>query len=314
MPGAFSPDLVWTKARSTVNAHWLFDVIRGTNQGLSSSSTTNELTRSSSVTAFGSTGFTLGTSADVNSSAHTYVAWCWDAGEGDAVTNTQGSITSTVSVRANATAGFSIVKYAGASGGGSWGHGLGVEPKFIIFKRYTAAQNWFVFHKTTGSWRAFEGLNNTNADGDYSSSMSASSTVVTLPNIAEYNTDTGSNYIAYCFAPVAGYSSFGSYTGNGSSTDGPFVYTGFRPRWVLFKNTNSGENWRIMDAVRNTYNVVNGILYPNLSNAEGTSAVGFDILSNGFKIRETGSELNASGATIIYAAFAEAPFNYARAR
>jgi hypothetical protein len=312
----FSPDFVWIKDRSQANGHGLFDVIRGTTKGLFSNLTNAEVTDSNSLTAFNSDGFTSGsggTTFSTNINGNSYVSWLWDAGS-STVTNTSGSITSTVNVRANATAGFSIVTYAGASGGGSWGHGLGVEPKFIIFKRYTSTQNWFVFHKTTGSWRYFEGLNNTNADSDYSSSMSASSTIVTLPNITEFNTGVGSSYLAYCFAPVVGYNSISRYTGNGSS-DGVFVYTGHRVRWLMIKRTDASDSWQIMDAARSDYNVADDQLYADLSNAEATtSSRGIDFLSNGFKIRGDNSGINASGGTYVYVSFAESPFQYARGR
>jgi hypothetical protein len=302
----FSPDLVWIKARSSAFGHGLFDIVRGTGLRLSSDGTGSEQSESG-VSAFNSDGFSVGSATFGNNSSTTMVAWTWDAGS-STVTNTQGSITSTVSVRANPSAGFSIVGYSGASGGGSWGHGLGVEPIFIIFKRRNAGQNWFVFHKTTGSWRIFEGLNNTNADSDYSGSMSASSTVVTLPSIAEFTTDPSSNYIAYCFAPVAGYSAYGSYTGNGS-TDGPFVYTGFRPRWVMIKPSNISESWNIIDAARSSYNAANDYLAANTSNQENVAGAFpfFDFTSNGFKVRASGSYANGSGNTYIYACFAEHP-------
>jgi hypothetical protein len=308
MPGAFSPDLVWTKMRSAANAHWLFDVVRGTNQGLSSSSTTNELTRSSSVTAFGSTGFTLGTSADVNSSAYTYVAWTWDAGS-STVTNTQGSISS--QVRANATAGFSVVGFdAGAGGQVTMGHGLGVAPSLIILKRRTAVESWYVWTQgfTTSEYLI---LNGTSAKA---TSTNLWGTSLPSSTLFGFNANSGT-HVAYCFAPVVGYSSFGSYTGNGSS-DGPFVYTGFRPAFVMLKESSaSGNGWEIRDSMREPYNDSNRtILLPNLSNAEITDAYPIDFTSNGFKVRNAGGGSNNSGATYIYAAFAESPFNYARAR
>jgi len=311
----FNPDWIWIKSRSAATDHALYDVVRGAQARLESNTIDAEVTTDGGVTAFNSAGFTLGTLAQVNTSAATYAAWCWDAGT-STVSNPDGSIIS--QVRANPTAGFSIVKYTGLLGGGSWGHGLGVEPKFIIFKRYTAAQNWWVFHKTTGSWRKFEGLNNTNADS--ADSMSASSTVVTLVTNTDFNSDPSSNYFAYCFTPVVGYSSFGSYTGN-ASADGPMVYLGFRPRFVIIKcssTSNSYTNWDINDSARNTYNAADNTLCANLSDEENSANIGgqsLDFLANGFKIRQaTSSSKNLSGQTYIYAAFAEAPFNYSRAR
>jgi hypothetical protein len=315
MPGAFSPDLVWTKMRSAANAHWLFDVVRGTNQGLSSSSTTNELTRSSSVTAFGSTGFTLGTSADVNSSAYTYVAWTWDAGS-STVTNTQGSITS--SVRANATAGFSVVTWTGNGASATVGHGLNVAPSMLIVKSRTTSNSWVIYHRSLGG--GFFIMFDTSAAGASgnatwgSSNSDPTSTIFSVGSGTATNSN-GASFVAYCFAPVVGYSSFGSYTGNGSS-DGPFVYTGFRPAFVMLKESSaSGNGWEIRDSMREPYNDSNRtILLPNLSNAEITDAYPIDFTSNGFKVRNAGGGSNNSGATYIYAAFAESPFNYARAR
>jgi hypothetical protein len=313
MPGAFSPDLVWTKTRSVDNAHWLFDVIRGADQGLSSSSTTSELTRSSSVTAFGSTGFTLGTSADVNSSAYTYVAWTWDAGS-STVTNTQGSITS--QVRANASAGFSIVSYTGNNtAGASIGHGLNVAPEFVVCKDRDSSSGWWaVYHSSQGNTKGAY-LNSSQAFSTQSfwNNTTPTSSVFTVGANANTNAN-GNDFIAYCFAPVSGYSSFGSYTGNGSA-DGPFVFCNFRPRWILTKATNSALDWNIFDAARDPYNSVNKILFPNDANAESDyiAYTPFDFLSNGFKLR-TNIVWNASSTTYIYAAFAEHPFATARAR
>jgi hypothetical protein len=312
MPGAFSPDLVWTKTRSTANAHWLFDVIRGTNQGLSSSSTTNELTRSSSVTAFGSTGFTLGTSADVNSSAYTYVAWAWDAGSSTDTNNTAGTITPT-GVRANATAGFSIVTYTGTGANATVGHGLGVAPQMIIVKTRSAGNSWKIYHSGLTS-AAYNLEFTTGAQLNEPQSWNSTAPTSTVFSVGTQNStnQSGATQVAYCFAPVVGYSSFGSYTGNGSS-DGPFVYTGFRPRWVLVKRTSSTGNWNLFDTSRSDSNLVNKYLLPNDPGGEFTFSFG-DILSNGFKLRDTSADWNASGSTYVYAAFAESPFNYARAR
>jgi hypothetical protein len=309
MPGAFSPDLVWTKMRSSANAHWLFDVIRGTNQGLSSSSTTNELTRSSSVTAFGSTGFTLGTSADVNSSAYTYVAWAWDAGS-STVTNTQGSITS--SVRANATAGFSVITATTTNTSSqTFGHGLGVAPVFHIIKLRNGTDDWYVYHSSVGATQYLK-LNATTAATTSSAlyaNTAPTSSVITLGS--GWNS-TSYNIVCYAFAPVVGYTSISSYTGNGSS-DGVFVYTGMRPRWIMIKRTDTTSNWTIIDTAREGYNVDNDPLYPNLFDAEGTTDLA-DILSNGFKLRSSDASVNASSGTYIYVAFSEVAFNFARAR
>jgi len=318
---SMQPDFVWIKDRGQASFHALFDSVRGVTKGLYSNTTSAEVTDASALLSFNSNGFTVGnnsqTSFDTNNNGYALVGWNWKAG-GTAVTNTAGTITSQVS--ANTTSGFSVVKYTGQSGGGSWGHGLGVEPKYIIFKRYTAGQNWFVFTKATGSWRYFEGINNTTASIDYSSSMSASSTTVTLPNFAEYTTDPSSNYVAYCFSEVAGYNKFGIYTGNGStSNDGPFVYLGFRPRFIMGKRSDSTGGWWMFDTSRSTSNLTDDYFYANLSDAEFTNitTLNIDILSNGFKIRSGSSPssfINANGGTYIYMAFAENPFKYANAR
>ena len=310
LPGGFSPDLIWTKMRSAANNHWLFDIIRGVNQGLSSSSTTNELTRSSSVTTFGSTGFTLGTSADVNSSSYTYAAWCWDAGS-LTVTNTQGSITSTV--RANASAGFSVVTWTqGSAGANTIGHGLGVAPQLVIVKSRSLASEWAVYHASLGATK-FLKLNTTDAVGTVSAYWNDTSPTSTVFSVGSWSNLAGNN-LAYCFAPVAGYSSFGSYTGNGSA-DGPFVYTWFRPRFLIYKRTDAADTfgWIMIDAARDSYNVATKYLGANVSTAEGTTNV-VDFLSNGFKLRVPGADGNVSSGTYIYAAFAENPFSIARAR
>jgi hypothetical protein len=310
----FNPDWIWIKSRSAATDHALYDVVRGAQARLESNTTDAEVTTDGGVTAFNSAGFTLGTLAQVNTSAATYVAWCWDAGT-STVSNTQGSITS--QVRANATAGFSVIDFTcQTSGTGTVGHGLGVAPEFFIYKIRNSASAWTVYHKSIGNLKRLT-LNTTDAqsadDSSLFNSTSPSSTLITLGGAFAGN---GSS-IVYAFAPVVGVSSFGSYTGNGS-TEGPFVYTGFRSRWVMIKCSSasgSSSNWIIQDTARNTYNAINTILLPNLSNGDATVAdYSIDFLSNGFKPRTTNSNWNLGTATYVWAAFAEAPFNYARAR
>jgi len=310
----FEPDFVWLKGRSVAYSHQLYDQVRGAGKLLGSNTTNAEATVTDNLTAFTSAGFSLGNDAGTNQSSATYVAWAWDAGS-STVTNTQGSITS--SVRANATAGFSIVTFtSNSSGNATVGHGLGVAPSLVILKNRTGgAGNWLVFHKAVCTKDNFLYLNSTNALGTYTDVQGAA-----IPSSTVFGINAGigiagsADCVAYCFAPVAGYSSFGSYTGNGS-TDGPFVYTGFRPKWLLIKQSSvGGENWILLDSVRNTYNVLGEYLAPDASAAGSTTGLS-DFLSNGFKLRvNTGAATNASGATYIYAAFAESPFNYARAR
>ena len=322
---SFQPDLVWVKARNASAANSLYDSIRGTKKFLASNTLDAEIDFSPfGVTAFGSSGFTVG---DISSGFYycngasggaqsgtppNYVGWQWKAG-GTAVSNTAGTITSSVS--ANTTAGFSVVTYTGnGTAGGSVGHGLGVTPGFIIFKSRDATQEWRVWLTSFGTGNALA-LNSTQGTATNSAVMNAapSSTVFTMLGTGYSINGSGVAYVAYCWAPVAGYSAFGSYTGNGSA-DGPFIYTGFRPRWIMVKSSTNGiQQWYMWDSSRDTYNPESNTLYPNLSNAEATSVLG-DFVSNGVKIRQTLAGVNESGGTYIYAAFAENPLKYANAR
>ena len=315
----FSPDLVWIKMRSKAYWHELNDSVRGPNKSLFSNATDAESTINT-LTAFNSDGFTVGVNGGANGGTNenlgTYVAWAWDAGSSNA-TNTQGSITS--SVRANASAGFSVVTYVGTGGtGGTVGHGLGAAPSLIIAKSRSASRDWIVYHKDLSKDKYI----NLNTTGGASSTTSVWGSAEPTSSVfgvyawsTAMNNANGENMVAYCFAPVSGYSSFGSYVGT-ANADGPMVWLGFRPRWILFKNTSVGvEDWWLHDTARNTYNVMTSLLVPNSANAEGTNAAhSVDALSNGFKIRTTAQGVNGSGHTIVYAAFAEAPFQYARAR
>ena len=306
----FSPDLVWIKSRSAAYNHRLYDFVRGATKAIYSNTTTAETTEPAGLSTFTSTGFNIGSSVGVNDNSIAYVAWTWDAGS-STVTNTQGSITS--QVRANASAGFSIVTYTGNVTYSTIGHGLGIRPSLIIVKSRTGATNWAIYHSSLGA-SAYLYFNTAAVatDNVMWQGVSPTSSVFSVGN---YNENNGSNtYVAYCFAPVAGYSAFGSYTGNGSA-DGPFVYLGFRPRWILFKNSSVGvENWWLHDTARNTYNVMTSLLLPDSAGAEATNtAHSVDALSNGFKIRTNAQGVNGVH-TIVYAAFAENPFQYARAR
>jgi hypothetical protein len=309
--GAFQPDLVWIKARSTASIHYLQDAVRGALNNLDSSSTGAEQAQGGTVTSFNSNGFSLGASNGPNASGTTYVGWQWKAA-GSSVSNTDGSITSTVN--ANPTAGFSIVTWTGAGGTSTVGHGLGVAPKLFITKSRSTVQDWYTFTNASGSWQY--GFLNTTATFS-STTQGANST--TLTGLSGTSTNgSGTTYVAYCFAEVAGYSKFGNYTNN-SSTDGPFVYLGFRPRFVLIKYITAGaSDWMMFDSSRDTYNVEQNYLRSNLSNAEASKSW-IDFLSNGFKVRNTdttSASINyTSGAgTFIFAAFAENPFNLSRAR
>jgi hypothetical protein len=311
----FSPDFLWFKSRSSTNDHVLFDAVRGRAAGMRSNGTDAEYTSSAGndLASFDSAGFTVGAPqnwSSPNGNGLSVVAWAWDAGT-STVSNNTGSISS--QVRANATAGFSVVGYTGTGSAATLGHGLGVKPQLIIVKSRSQARDWLVYHTSYGATQ-YTTLNGTGAAAATSSAWNntePTSTVFTIGNAAEINTN-GSTNIAYCFSPVVGYSSFGSYTGNGS-TDGPFVYTGMRPRWILLKASSTTGAWILHDTARTTYNVMGNELRPDDATAE-YAVDRFDLLSNGFKVRSSNATLNTSSATYIYAAFAEAPFNYARAR
>ena len=310
----FSPDLVWIKKRSAAADHNLVDSVRvGTRPYLLYPNLTNAENTSYTlgVQSLDSAGFTLGTDGDINGSGATYAGWCWDAGTTTA-SNGSGSITS--QVRANASAGFSVVTWTAPSSGSGWtvGHGLGAAPFLMIDKCRSNIGTWTVYHQTQGATKALY-LNTTDAvqtSSIYWNDTAPSSTVFTCGTTGWYG--AGFTHVTYCFAPVVGYSSMGSYVGNGSS-DGPFVYTGFRPRWVMMKSTGV-SNWFMHDSARSSYNVARELLFANLSSAEDSSNNYIDMLSNGFKPRFTNTDYNTSGVTYIYIAFAENPFQYARAR
>jgi hypothetical protein len=305
----FAPDFVWLKSRGSVQNNSLFDSVRGVGNYLWSNLTNAETNSSSALTAFNSNGFSISSSSDVNQNATTFIGWQWKAA-GSTVSNTSGTITSTVS--ANTTAGFSIVTYTGTGANATVGHGLGVVPEFIIWKRRNATSNWISYNKTSGNgFSLYLDLTNANTGSSYLNSTSPNSSVITMGTNTD-NNGNGGTYVAYCFAAVAGYSAFGSYTGN-ASADGPFVYLGFRPRYIMIKRTDSTGDWSIIDTSRSTYNQTDNVLWANLSNAD-SAGQGTDILSNGFKLRSTGLITNASGGTYIYAAFAENPFKYSNAR
>jgi hypothetical protein len=319
----FQPGFVWTKSRTETWQHLIYDSVRGAGNEseLASSNIAAEGGVNANLygylSAFTSDGmtFTSGTDGTADQSGYynkggqTYVAWNWLAANGTS-SNTDGSITSTVS--ANPTAGFSIVSYTGTGIQGSTiGHGLGVAPKLIIAKVRSTTNDWVVYHASEGAGK-YGYLNTTDAFGSSNnfwgngaSAVEPTSSVFTIGSNARLNSNT-QTFIAYCFAEVEGYSKFGSYTGNGS-TDGPFVYTGFRPKWLLIKCSSTLTNWYLLDSTRNTYNVTNSLLRPNIPDAE-ISAVPVDFLSNGFKLRDADGGSNASGSTYIYAAFAEHPF------
>ena len=304
--GDFQPDFLWIKCRSEARDHQITDSTRGGNIGLRPNSTIAEFSGAS--TQFDSDGFTLLDSSNtINGlSPRTYVAWQWKANAGSTSSNTDG--TKTTTVQASTTSGFSIVTYNGLTNGQTIGHGLGGTVEMIILKRRDGTSNWHTWHQGLGDGNNYLLLNSTGAkqNDSYEYISNIGSSTVQLQGSSSFNQDT----VGYFFRGIEGYSKFGSYTGNGS-TDGTFVYTGFRPAFVIFKRTDIGTNWVMIDTARDTFNDCDASLYADLSNAEENPAGdvnGVDYLSNGFKFRDGKAFWNASGGTYIYMAFAENPF------
>lgn len=316
---SFQPDLVWVKGRSVAYNNYLEDSVRGVGKDLSSNATDAEATYNL-LTSFNSNGFTAftnGTYLASNQNGTTYVGWQWKASNAAAVTNTSGSISSQVS--ANTTAGFSIVTYTGTGASAATvGHGLGVAPKMVIIKQRNAGTyGWVTYHASVGagSYLTLNGTSAATTDTAMFNNTAPTSSVFTLSsggNIVITNPNAGT-MVAYCFSEIAGYSKFGKYTGNGSS-DGPFVYLGFRPKFVLIKSTSTIGSWEMLDSSRNVYNPTGLLLRSNSSAAEVNGTPVNDFLSNGFKPRSANGNQNDSGVTYIYAAFAENPFKNALAR
>ena len=306
------PDWVWIKRRDGAASHGLFDSSRGVNKILNSDTTDTEVTGETDLLdEFKTDGFGLGAntgSENVNKGGTSYVAWQWKANGGTTASNTDGSITSTV--QANTTAGFSIVTWSGnTTAGATIGHGLGVAPHYVQVKRLDRdGDAWRGFWEPLGNEKYLE-LNATDGSQDSTTGAwndtSPTSSVFSMGSAAGIN---GGNMVAYCFAPIQGYSKFGSYTGNGNA-DGPMVFCGFKPAWVMIKRTDSANSWTIRDSKRSTFNVMQKSLFADLNNAESDSSnYNFDFLSNGFKQRNSNGIDNASGGTYIYMAFAESPF------
>ncbi len=318
----FQPDLVWGKVKSRIGNHWLIDSNRGTTGSLyrvlNADDTATEQTTNSGgttsygvVTTIGTDGFTVADGSlgdlNVNNTGDTYVSWNWLAG-GSASSNTDGSITSTVS--ANTTAGFSIVSWTGSNANATIGHGLSSAPEFITIKNRNDASSWLTYLTTIGAGN-FLRLNETNASASGSTPFNNTASTSSVFSVGANNDTNGSSdsMIAYCFSSVRGYSKIGRYTGNGSS-DGTFVYTGFKPAWVMIKRTDTTNNWLMYDNKRDPDNLVGGILFPNLSNAEDVQTTNniLDFTSNGFKLRSSSAATNASGGSYIYMCFSENPF------
>jgi hypothetical protein len=300
----FQPDMTWIKERDATGDHFVCDAIRGVTKYIIPNSYIAGGTNANTLTAFGADGFTVGSDGWTNNNTDTYASWNWKAnGAGSA--NTDGSISSTVSV--NTTSGFSIVKYTGTATIGTIGHGLGVAPKMVIVKVYDQAYSWYVHHASMGATKVM----NLESTATESTSSTYNDTAPTSSVFSVYagsqTNNSGSNFIAYCFADVAGYSKFSSYVGNGNTSspvDGTFVYTGFKPSWLLVKRSDSTGAWMLIDNKRLGYNDDNRDFKINDNIAE-RDVDQADILSNGFKVRTTSSDWNTSGGTYIYMAFGQ---------
>jgi|9_EtaG_2_1085328.scaffolds.fasta_scaffold01366_2 hypothetical protein len=305
----FQPDFSWIKQREDDGySHMLFDAIRGATKYISSNEQNAEATDSQTLTAFTGTGFTVGTSNLVNRSGDTYVGWNWKAGTGQGSSNTDGSINTTYT-SVNTTAGISICQYTGTGSAGTIGHGLGAVPKFMMIKETNqGGRSWRVYHQNVGN-AAIMYLNTNGAssgDGQAFNSTTPTSSVFSVGTSGGTN-GSGSTYIAYVFAEKKGFSRFGEWTAN-NSTDGPFLYTGFKPAFFIAKRTGSTGNWHMYDSKRDGYNIQNWRLAADNGGVEDLSSSNYiDILSNGIKIRSNQNSLNNHTGGMVYMAFAENP-------
>jgi len=318
------PDWLWIKRRNAGYAHALFDSNRGLGSSnppmLECNSESAENSNQNWISGVGTDSFTIGINEqNLSNTAGTYVAWQWKANGGTTASNSNGNITSTV--QANTTAGFSVVTWTGdgSTSGKNVGHGLGAVPKMIISKDRDGTSNlpgWYIYHQAIGAEDHLQFTAGAKADSPTWGDTTPTSSVFSVGGEGAYIATNQNNidYVAYVFADVQGYSKFGSYIGNGESLNGPFVYTGFKPAWVMIKNTQtSGRNWYIYDIKRRTFNANGTIISANTTSAEATDQA-IDILSNGFKVRPGAlgsfgtSNINHSGQKMIYMAFAENPF------
>ncbi len=303
----FAPNFVWIKCRNNGQNHNLFNTITGATKYLQSNASNAEETDATSLKSFTSDGYTLGTGSTVNSSSpstKTYASWNWKA-NGSGSANTDGTISSTVS--ANTTSGFSIVSWDGSDANGNIGHGLGLAPRVIFIKNRESAEQWYVYHESMGNGNKLT-LNDNSAQSsaaDWWQDTSPTSSVFYVSGVDGINGPH--QMIAYCFAEKTGYSKFGSYVGNGNA-DGTFVYTGFKPAFIIVKRTDTTGDWQLMDNKRDPINAMDTNLFPNTTDVDTSSSTyDTDFVSNGFKFRGTSGARNGSGSTYIYMAFAEAP-------
>ena len=301
----FATDWVWIKNRGTTDDHVIFDILRGGTPYLYTNSSQAETTYSSQEVTFESTGVNVGSYQSINQNSGNMISYHWKAG-GSGSANTDGSINSTVSV--NTTAGFSVVSYTGTGSNATVGHGLGAVPRVVITKTGSSANNWAMYHAAGGNTRSFPLDLNTQppTSSAYWNNTTPTSSVFTVSTGNDVN-KSGDNMIAYCFAEKRGFSKFGAYSGF-SNANGPFLYTGFKPKYVCVKCTSTTDHWVVDDTTRSPFNEANHTLYSNLSNAEYTAgAYGIDIVSNGIKIRNLDGNYSSNGRAYVWWAFAEEP-------
>jgi hypothetical protein len=299
----FQPDLVWIKQRNGTAGHKFYDSTRGATKMIAPHNTDAEITVSTGLTSFDSDGFTLGSNSGSNGSSNTYVAWCWRANGGTTATNNEGATSNTL--QANTAAGFSISQFSNSSGATTIGHGLGVAPAFYVIKIASGGGgSWGVYHKSIGATKYIRFNSNAAAAtaSNYFNDTEPTNLVLSVGS-----TWTGTTIMCYAWADVEGFQKFGSYTGNGNA-DGPFIYTGFRPRLLVLKR-NATDNWFVFDSARDTFNVVGDYLLWDATQAESASSL-IDFTSNGFKLRSSSASLNPSGGEILYMAWGDVPFKY----
>ena len=308
----FKPDFVWIKNRAATENHSIFDVVRGVDLRIFSDTNDADDDRGAyGLRTFDSDGFTIGTGGELNGNSQGIVAWCWKAGNANTAFSESGNNPAGTH-RANVPAGFSIVSYVGTGAAGTVSHGLGAAPEFMIIKNRDVADNWAVYF---GDNTDYVILNTTAARADSANwwnDTSPTSSVFTVGTDHSVNAD-GENYIAYCWHSVDGFSKMGQYTGNGNA-DGTFVYTGFRPAFLLMKVINTASDWHIVDSARDVDNVIQNTIDPNTTAVEGSGSDRFDFTSNGFKLRQTSGSYNGNNSTYIYMAFAETPIKYSNPR
>ena len=306
------PDWIWFKNRSTTNQHNFLDSSRGVTKRLRADDDSAEATVSTRLKSFDSDGMTISTDPSVNGSGNSIVAWQWKANGGTATaTGSESGNNPAYSVQANTTAGFSIVTYTGTGAAGTVPHGLGAVPDVLFVKVRSTTDPWSVYHSgnTSAPETDYLVLDSAASTADHSNrwnDTAPTSSVFTVEASGTVNLDAGT-FVAYCFTGIQGYSKFGSYTGNGNA-DGPFVYTGFKPAWVLTKGSDVGDDWVIIDNKRDPHNRASKRLFPNGNSAEDSTSNWMDFLSNGFKLGVNDTKYNGNGSTYIYMAFAEHPF------